>query len=141
MTSPGVHVDDALLGSYVAELGAIGETSDGMYRFRYDDAWQRARDVLLEVDVVRNEDEEPATMDEDLIDVLRGSAEACGASWRRMPSGAGHDSQLMAARVPTAMLSVPSVGGRSHTPAQYTSPEGYVRGASVLATALHHLAY
>jgi allantoate deiminase len=93
------------------------------------------------VDVVRDKDEEPATMDAGLLDVLRGSAEACGASWRRMPSGAGHDSQLMATRVPTAMVFVPSVEGRSHTPAEYTSPEDCVRGASVLATALHRLAW
>jgi allantoate deiminase len=95
----------------------------------------------VEVDVVRDKDEEPATMDAGLLDVLRSSAEACGASWRRMPSGAGHDSQLMATRVPTAMVFVPSVEGRSHTPAEYTSPEDCVRGASVLATALHRLAY
>ena len=95
----------------------------------------------VEVDVVRDKDEEPATMDAGLLDVLRDSAEACGASWRRMPSGAGHDSQLMATRVPTAMLFVPSVEGRSHTPAEYTSPEDCVRGASVLATALHRLAF
>jgi allantoate deiminase len=93
------------------------------------------------VDVVRDKDEEPATMDESLLDVCRSAAESCGATWRRMPSGAGHDSQLMASRVPTAMVFVPSVEGRSHTPAEYTSPEDCVRGASVLATALHRLAY
>ncbi len=95
----------------------------------------------VEVDVVRDKDEEPATMDEGLLDVCRDAAERCGASWRRMPSGAGHDSQLMASRVPTAMVFVPSVEGRSHTPAEYTAPEDCVRGASVLATALHRLAY
>ncbi|SNS89447.1 allantoate deiminase [Geodermatophilus pulveris] len=100
-----------------------------------------ARRHGVEVDVVRDKDEEPAVMDAGLLDVLRGSAEACGASWRRMPSGAGHDSQLMATRVPTAMLFVPSVEGRSHTPAEYTTPEDCVRGASVLATALHRLAW
>lgn len=95
----------------------------------------------VEVDVVRDKDEEPATMDGRLLDVCRDAAERCGATWRRMPSGAGHDSQLMASRVPTAMVFVPSVEGRSHTPAEYTSPEDCVRGASVLATALHQLAY
>src|SRR3954447_21344544 len=47
-TTDAVHIDERLLGGYVTELGAIGETPDGMYRFMYDDAWQRARDTLLE---------------------------------------------------------------------------------------------
>ncbi len=58
-----------------------------------------------------------------------------------MPSGAGHDSELMARRVPTAMLFVPSVEGRSHSAAEYTTLEDAVRGATVLATALYQLAY
>jgi allantoate deiminase len=95
----------------------------------------------VEVDVIRDKDEEPATMDGRLLDVCRDAAERCGATWRRMPSGAGHDSQLMASRVPTAMVFVPSVEGRSHTPAEFTSLPDCVRGASVLATALHRLAY
>ncbi len=100
-----------------------------------------ARRHGVEVDVVRDKDEEPATMDSGLLEVCRDAAERCGASWRRMPSGAGHDSQLMASRVPTAMVFVPSVDGRSHTPAEYTSPADCARGASVLATALHRLAW
>jgi allantoate deiminase len=58
-----------------------------------------------------------------------------------MPSGAGHDSQLMATRVPTGMIFVPSVEGISHAPAEFTELADCVRGASVLATALHRLAY
>jgi allantoate deiminase len=94
----------------------------------------------LEIAISRDKDEDPAPMDEALLEVCRRAAEACGASWRRMPSGAGHDSQLMASRVPTAMIFVPSVEGRSHTPDEFTSHEDCVRGASVLATALSELA-
>jgi allantoate deiminase len=43
----------------------------------------------------------------------------------------------MARHLPTAMLFVPSVEGRSHSPAEYTTPADAVRGASVLATALY----
>ena len=58
-----------------------------------------------------------------------------------MVSGAGHDSQVMATRVPTGMLFVPSVEGRSHSSAEYTSPEDAARGATVLVAALQRLAY
>jgi allantoate deiminase len=83
----------------------------------------------------------PVKMDAGLQAILVKAAEACGASWKWLPSGAGHDSQIMARHVPTAMLFVPSVEGRSHSPAEYTPVEDAARGASVLATALALLAY
>jgi allantoate deiminase len=47
----------------------------------------------------------------------------------------------MGSKVPTAMLFVPSVEGRSHSAAEYTSPEDAARGANVLVAALRRLAY
>jgi len=83
----------------------------------------------------------PSNMNSVLQSALIRAAETCGVRWRAMPSGAGHDSQEMARRLPTAMLFVPSVEGRSHSPAEYTPPEDAARGASVLATVLYGLAY
>lgn len=53
-----------------------------------------------------------------------------------IPSGAGHDSNYMSLIAPTAMIFVPSVDGRSHTPEEYTAPEDLVRGVQVLAEAM-----
>jgi len=83
----------------------------------------------------------PKDMDAGIKAHLQGAAEACGVQWIPMVSGAGHDSQVMATRVPTAMLFVPSFEGRSHSAAEYTTPEDAARGATVLAAALHRLAY
>ncbi len=83
----------------------------------------------------------PCKMDPGLQAELLKAADACGASWKWLPSGAGHDSQIMARHLPTAMLFVPSVEGRSHSSAEYTTTEDAARGASVLATALSALAY
>jgi allantoate deiminase len=47
----------------------------------------------------------------------------------------------MATKVPTAMLFVPSFDGRSHSAAEFTTPEDAARGATVLAHALHRLAF
>jgi allantoate deiminase len=97
------------------------------------------RHLDVRVDLVKHTP--PHELDTGLRDVLRTAAEACGASWRDLPSGAGHDSQTMGTRVPTAMLFVPSVDGRSHSPAEYSTPEDCARGASVLATALRATAW
>lgn len=100
-----------------------------------------ADDRRLDVAVTLVKDTPPHGLDAGLRTVLRDAADACGASWRDLPSGAGHDSQTMATRVPTAMVFVPSVDGRSHSPAEYSRPSDCARGASVLATALRALAW
>jgi len=83
----------------------------------------------------------PSPLDSTLQCALIQAADACGTSWRAMPSGAGHDSQEMARHLPTAMLFVPSVEGRSHSCAEYTTPEDAACSAAVLAATLYGLAY
>src|SRR5438132_12290481 len=83
----------------------------------------------------------PKDMDANVRAELAAAASACNVNWIPMVSGAGHDSQVMATGVPTAMLFVPSVDGRSHSAAEYTTPEDAARGATVLAAALRRLAY
>ena len=98
-----------------------------------------SRGVGIEYEVVG--DILPCDMDAALKAELLAAARTCGLEAKPMISGAGHDSQVMATRVPTAMLFVPSVEGRSHSPAEYTTPEDAARGATVLAEALRRLAY
>jgi len=100
-----------------------------------------AADREVEVSVRLLKETAPHELDASLRTVLRQAAETCGASWRDLPSGAGHDSQTMGTRVAAAMLFVPSVDGRSHSPAEYSTPQDCARGASVLATALSTLAW
>lgn len=54
----------------------------------------------------------------------------------RMPSGAGHDAQAVAHFAPMGMVFVPSVGGLSHHPDEYSRPEDVEAGANVLLGAL-----
>ena len=76
----------------------------------------------------------PALMDEALQGALERAAERCAPGQHtRMPSGAGHDAQWLARRLPAAMLFVPSIGGISHHWTENTSDEDIVLGAQVLA--------
>jgi N-carbamoyl-L-amino-acid hydrolase len=74
----------------------------------------------------------PVRFDELLVGHVQAAADSHGFSSRRMLSGAGHDAQIMAARCPCAMVFVPSRGGVSHSPLEYTAPEHLVAGAEVL---------
>ena len=60
------------------------------------------------------------------------AAERAGFTWERVPSGAGHDAQAIAAIAPMAMVFVPSVGGISHAIEEYSSPEDCANGTQVL---------
>ena len=77
-----------------------------------------------------------ALMDDGLQEHLAAAAErhAPGA-WIRMPSGAAHDAQIFARRLPAAMLFVPSIGGISHDFAENTAEADIVLGCQVLASA------
>ena len=63
-------------------------------------------------------DQPAVPMDERLTSFLADAIEAAGCPLKHMPSGAGHDAMVMAARVPTAMLFLRSPGGISHHPAE-----------------------
>lgn len=83
----------------------------------------------------------PATpFDPAIVAKVEGAAKRLGYPVRRMPSGAGHDAQMMAGVVPTAMIFVPSINGRSHTPDEETRPEDIVAGANVLLSVALDLA-
>ncbi len=71
--------------------------------------------------------------------IARGSRRS-GVESVAMPSGAGHDAQSFAPYVPTAMIFVPSRGGISHSPDEYTDPEHLVNGVRVMMHTLLSLA-
>jgi N-carbamoyl-L-amino-acid hydrolase len=79
---------------------------------------------------------DPTAMDPQLQEHVAAAAEAeVPGQWIRMPSGAGHDAQVIASRVPCAMLFVPSIGGVSHDFTEDTSTADIVLGCRVAAAA------
>ena len=82
---------------------------------------------------------EPVALDPELQDRLEASAGEEGATTLRLPSGAGHDAMVLAHHVPAAMLFVPSRGGLSHTPDEFSEPEHCELGARVLARTVRGL--
>ena len=83
---------------------------------------------------------DPVEFDEQVVAAVERAATANGHSVRRMPSGAGHDAQMLARVCPTGMVFVPSVDGLSHNPAEYTAPGDLEAGANVLLQVMLELA-
>ena len=84
-------------------------------------------------EVFRNE---PADMAPEVRAAIRAAAADLGLASLDMPSGAGHDAQLFAPKVPTGMIFVPSRGGRSHRPDEWTDWPALEQGANVLLQTL-----
>ncbi len=74
----------------------------------------------------------PALTDPRIRKYIDESAKELDLSTLYMPSGAGHDAQDMAKIAPTGMIFIPSVGGISHSPKEYSRPEDVVNGVNVL---------
>lgn len=82
----------------------------------------------------------PAPTDERVREALATAAITLGLTAMELPSGAGHDARALAAITPSGMVLVPSVGGVSHDPAEYTAWEDCINGANVLLGAAVELA-
>ena len=90
----------------------------------------------LTVEVSRHLDIVPSRMDPTLGAHMEAAAVARGAASMYMASGAGHDAAIASRHMPSAMLFVPSIGGRSHTLVEDTEEADIVLGCQVLAEAV-----
>jgi beta-ureidopropionase / N-carbamoyl-L-amino-acid hydrolase len=78
----------------------------------------------------------PAPTDPRIRSIIDQSAKELGLTTKQMPSGAGHDAQDMARLGPVGMIFIPSVGGISHSPKEFSRPKDIENGANVLLGAV-----
>jgi beta-ureidopropionase / N-carbamoyl-L-amino-acid hydrolase len=83
---------------------------------------------------------EPVAFHDDVVDLVDATSRRLGYSTMRLPSGAGHDAQMLARVCPTAMIFTPSVRGISHNPAEHTDAADLEAGANVLLQVMLTLA-
>lgn len=75
---------------------------------------------------------EPVDFDPAIVDLVEATAARLGHPVMRLPSGAGHDAQMLARVAPAGMVFVPSAGGISHNPAEHTDDADLAAGTEVL---------
>lgn len=74
----------------------------------------------------------PVIFADDIVNAVEDEAQRQGLSFRRLPSGAGHDAQFMASLCPAGMIFVPCVDGISHNINEHSDPKDLIAGANVL---------
>jgi N-carbamoyl-L-amino-acid hydrolase len=75
------------------------------------------------------------------VEVVEEAAKDCKVSYRKMVSGAAHDAQIMARVSPVAMIFVPSKGGLSHSPQEWTDYDDIEAGAGVMLRVIERFAF
>jgi N-carbamoyl-L-amino-acid hydrolase len=95
-------------------------------------AHQIARETRTEIKIRKVEHDPPAMATPEIQAAIQQSAAGLGLKSVRLPSGAGHDAQMMAKLGPMGMIFVPSVGGISHSPKELTHWGDCANGANVL---------
>lgn len=89
-----------------------------------------SRDVHLELEWLPSE--RPALMQPALLDIVGTTCDGLGLRQSRLYSGAEHDAAIIAKRIPTVMIFIPSHEGRSHCPEEFTAASDISNGAAVL---------
>jgi N-carbamoyl-L-amino-acid hydrolase len=95
-------------------------------------AQEIARETRTTIALKPSRHNPPATADTRIQDAVARAAERQGLATMRLPSGAGHDAQMMARLCPMGMIFVPSVDGISHSPRELTAWRDCANGAAVL---------
>jgi N-carbamoyl-L-amino-acid hydrolase len=83
---------------------------------------------------------EPVVFDADVVELVDSIGREHGHTVMQLPSGAGHDAQMLARVCPAGMVFVPSANGISHNPAEHTDDTDLEAGANVLLHCLLRLA-
>ena len=90
----------------------------------------------VSIDIQRLETTKSVPIKPQMQELVAAAAARTGLAFQRLPSGAGHDAQAMAAITEAAMIFVPSVNGVSHAPEEYSTQEDCANGAQVLLNLL-----
>ncbi len=91
-----------------------------------------ARDRGIAIEVLNIRAEEPVPLDKRLLRITRQLCDEKAIDYEIMPSGAGHDAMQMAKITPAGMIFIPSRGGISHNPLEWTDPDDIALGAQLL---------
>lgn len=138
--APGVHNVVPASATLTQEIRAESEEDiDALYAMTREVASSVAGRHGVELTATLVSRDAPASMTPKVMDLIERCANEAGYKFERLPSGAGHDAQIMARVCDTAMIFIPSQAGISHNPDEYSTDEQIRRGTDVLLRTVNAL--
>src|SRR5687768_1202477 len=135
--APNVIPGKVVLSLELRDLDAVKILT--LYQQIRAEADQIARTNKVTFDFKEINSNIPAPTNPTIRRLIDQSAKELGLTTKVMPSGAGHDAQDMARLGPVGMIFIPSVGGISHSPKEFSQPKDIENGANVLLRTLMKL--
>jgi hydantoinase/carbamoylase family amidase len=142
-----IEVDPGIINAIAARLrfsldirGPVDDAYRAVARDVAAFTEQAARDRGMTAEYSERQSLPATPMDERILSALESAARATGEPFRRMHSGAAHDTMCVADRVPTAMVFVPCKNGISHHPAEDANPADAALAAEIILSAIQALA-
>ena len=80
----------------------------------------------------------PVHLSAEMLDFMEEDCKERGYTYRRMPSGAGHDSLEIGQSIPTVMIFTPSKDGRSHCPVEFTKYSEFAKASVIMKDLAKH---
>lgn len=80
----------------------------------------------------------PVHLSSEMLDFMEEDCKERGYTYRRMPSGAGHDSLEIGQSIPTVMIFTPSKEGRSHCPVEFTKYSEFAKASVIMKDLAKH---
>ena len=122
----------------------IRDLDENKIDFLFNEIEKRARIIALENETIISFSSvdinaSPALMDDQIQALIIDATNELKYSFKKMPSGAGHDAQDMAIIVPSGMIFIPSVDGISHSPKEFSSDEAVYKGTNILLNTILRL--
>ena len=117
-----------------------GERRDSVVEAIRQSAQEIAAHRGVEIKLETLNADPPATCAPPVIDAIENACREVEAPFQKMVSRAYHDALFMARLCPIGMIFIPSQGGVSHRPDEFSAPEDIARGTDVLARTLAQLA-
>lgn len=135
MTIGDLIVSPGMYNIIPAEIKILLEARD-LNSNNLDSFFRELEDYLESIEfkceLIKNIGNSSSILSEEVVETITEVVEKRGYSYKKMSSGAGHDSEEISKLVPTGMIFVPSIGGISHSPREYTSKEQIEKGVEVL---------
>ncbi|MFC1503648.1 M20 family metallo-hydrolase [Pseudomonadota bacterium] len=120
--------------------GIIKDSVDAVVKHMYYSIEEAEKLHHVKFEIFELCNDRPVNLDESVFHTLVSAAEEEDIPYRVMNSGAGHDAMYMAKVMPTAMIFIPSKGGISHHPDEYSKFSDVILAGKVLANAMAKMA-